>query len=108
MDEQVFADGIGTISMISGTVRLDLMSYSPTELDGSGQPRPVFRQRVIMSLEAFLGAAEKIQEAAKALSARNPQPEVTPPPAHVPPAPPPPTPIAVEPEQHTPLKPPFP
>lgn len=75
MDEQVFADGIGTISMIGGTVRLDFLAYSPTETDPTGQPKPVFRQRIIMGLEAFLASAEKIHEAAQALAARSARPE---------------------------------
>jgi hypothetical protein len=70
LDEQVFVDGIGTISVIGGTVRLDFVSYSPTEKDASGQPTAVFRQRIIMGTETFLHAADKIREAAQTLSAR--------------------------------------
>ena len=70
VDEQVFADGIGTISVIGGTVRLDFVTYSPTEKDASGQPAAVFRQRLIMGMETFLHAAEKIHEAAQTLSSR--------------------------------------
>lgn len=70
MDEQVFVDGIGTISVIGGTVRLDFVSYSPTEKDASGQPTAVFRQRIIMGTETFLHSADKIREAAQALAAR--------------------------------------
>lgn len=70
MDEQVFVDGIGTISVIGGTVRLDFISYSPTEKDASGQPTAVFRQRIIMGTETFLHSADKIREAAQTLAAR--------------------------------------
>ena len=75
MDDQVFVDGIGTISVIGGTVRVDLVAYSPTEKDASGQPAPVFRQRLIMGTEAFLHAADKIHEAAQTLSSRTPRNE---------------------------------
>jgi hypothetical protein len=86
VDEQVFVDGIGTISVISGTVRLDFVSYSPTEKDASGQPTAVFHQRIIMGTETFLHAADKIREAAQTLAARLGHPE----PASVTPTPSPP------------------
>ncbi len=70
MEEQVFTDGIGTISVIGGTVRLDFIAYSPTEKDPSGQPLAVFRQRIIMGTDTFLHSAEKMHEAAQALAAR--------------------------------------
>lgn len=68
MDDQIFSDGIGAITAIGGTVRLDLVNFSPTEKDAKGQPALVFRQRVIMSTEAFLMAADKIHEVAGALA----------------------------------------
>lgn len=74
MDDQVFADGIGQISVIAGTVRVDFVAYSPVEKDARGQPVAVFRHRLIMSIESFFQTAEKIQEAAQALSSRVSQP----------------------------------
>ncbi len=68
MDQQVFSDGIGQITVIAGAVRLDLVTYSATEKDAKGQPAAVFCQRVIMSLEGFMHAAAKVQEAAQAIS----------------------------------------
>ena len=68
MDEQIFSDGVGTISIVGGTVRLDFVVYSPTEKDPKGQPLAVFRQRVVMGVEGFLLSATKIQEAVQALS----------------------------------------
>ena len=70
MDEQVFVDGIGTISVIGGTVRLDFVSYSPTQTDPSGQPVAIFRQRIIMGTDTFLHAADKMREAAQTLAGR--------------------------------------
>lgn len=104
VDDQVFADGIGTISMIGGTVRLDFLAYSPTQTDASGQPRAEFRQRVIMGLDAFLHAAEKIHEAAQALATRNIRQE----PALVPPQPEQREAEVTPPTRVTALKPPFP
>jgi len=67
VSDQVFVDGLGAIMSVAGTVRLDLVSYSPTEKDARGQPLLVFRERVIMPTDAFLAAAEKIHEVARAL-----------------------------------------
>ena len=62
MEEQVFIDGIGQVSIIGGTVRLDLVAYSATEKAAKDQPALVFRQRLVMSVDGFMRAAEKIQE----------------------------------------------
>lgn len=68
MGDQVYSDGIGAISVIGGTVRLDLVVLSPTEREANGQPKTVFLQRVVMSLDGFQRSAIKIQEAMQALS----------------------------------------
>lgn len=68
MDDQVYSDGIGAISVIGGTVRLDLVVLSPTEREANGQPKTVFLQRIVMSLDGFQRSAAKIQEAVTALS----------------------------------------
>ncbi len=68
MDDQVFSDGLGAITSVGGTIRIDLVAYSPTEIDARGQPALTFRQRVIMPVDAFLLAADKIQEVAAALT----------------------------------------
>jgi len=67
MDDQIFADGIGAISVIGATVRLDFVSLSPTERDEKGQPKTVFCQRVVMGMDGFLRSAQKFQEALQAL-----------------------------------------
>jgi hypothetical protein len=68
MDKQVFSDGIGQVSIIGGTARLDFVIFSPTEKDAKGQPVAVFNQRIVMSLDGFMQSAAKIQEAALAVS----------------------------------------
>jgi len=78
LDDQIFADGIGQISVIGGAVRVDFVAYSPVEKDARGQPVAVFRQRIIMGLDAFLQTAEKIHEAAQAISNRAGTPPPTP------------------------------
>ena len=68
MSQQIFSDGIGQVSVIAGTVRLDFVAFSPTEKDAKGQPAAAPCQRVVMTVDAFLSAAAKIQEAAQAIS----------------------------------------
>lgn len=62
MEQQLFTDGIGKITVIGGVVRLDLVTYSPNEIDAQGRPRQVFTQRIVMGTEAFLRSSEKIVE----------------------------------------------
>ena len=68
MDQQIFTDGIGRITVIGGVVRLDLVTYSPNETDAQGRPRQVFTQRVVMGTEAFLRSAEKVRDIVQQLS----------------------------------------
>jgi hypothetical protein len=68
MDQQIFTDGIGRITVIGGVVRLDLVTYSPNETDAQGKPRQIFTQRVVMGTEAFLRSAEKVREIVQQLS----------------------------------------
>ena len=70
MDDQIFSDGIGAISVVSGTVRLDFVTYSPTHKDGNGQPAAIFQQRVILTTEGFVRSAGKIQEALQVATGR--------------------------------------
>ena len=65
MHEELFADGIGDIAVTGSVVRIDLVSLSPNERDAKGNPRAVFRQRVIMPLEGFVrmfGAVEQVMQ----------------------------------------------
>ncbi len=86
MDQQIFTDGIGRITVIGGVVRLDLVTYSPNETDAQGKPRQVFTQRVVMGTEAFLRSADKVREIVQQLS--HPGAHVQPRPAPIQPAPP--------------------
>jgi hypothetical protein len=63
MQDEIFADGIGEITVTGSIVRMNLMSLSATEKDASGNPKPVFRQRVIMSIDAFANAVDLMQKA---------------------------------------------
>ena len=61
MNEQVYADDIGAIIVSGAIVRLDLMIMSPTEKESSGKPKLVMQQRVIMPIDAFVRAANRMQ-----------------------------------------------
>jgi hypothetical protein len=87
MQQQIFTDGIGKISVIGGVVRLDFVVYSPTDADAQGQPRQTFTHQVLMGVDAFMRAAAQCTEAAKQLKAAN-QPAVAAPPPAPKPAPP--------------------
>jgi len=65
--EQVFSDGIGAISIVGTTVRLDFVVISPTEKEAGGQPKVIHQQRVVMTFEGFANSAEKIRNAQQAL-----------------------------------------
>ncbi|HEV7951046.1 MAG TPA: hypothetical protein VGP24_14880 [Glaciihabitans sp.] len=63
MQSELYADGIGEITVTGGIVRIDLVSLSHTERDAANQPVPVFRQRVVMSVEGFANSFEVMQKA---------------------------------------------
>src|SRR5437867_1700509 len=70
MIPEVFVDGIGRIGFVDGMVRIELISRSGAETDEQGRPRPEVRQRLIMTLNAFLQGLQaqqsviaKLQEA---------------------------------------------
>ncbi|ESR23036.1 hypothetical protein [Lutibaculum baratangense] len=63
MREELFADGIGEITVTGGIVRLDLVSLSPDERDANNNPKAVLRQRVIMPVDGFANAVDLMQKA---------------------------------------------
>lgn len=77
--DQVFVDGLGSVTVINTTARLDFVVLSPTEKDARGQPQVVFCQRMVMGLDSFARMTEKMQEALKAMSklAQNPPHETS-------------------------------
>jgi len=102
MEEQIFCDGIGRIAIIGGIVRLDLFTYSPTETDANGNPRPILSHRIVMGTDGFLQSSEKvveavqvIQRARQAVQPPRAQPQTPPVPPQQPPRPqaPPPAPL---------------
>jgi len=67
MHDELYADGIGEITVSGTTVRIDLVSLSPTERDQNNAPKAVFRQRIVMSVEGFASSAELMQKALQGL-----------------------------------------
>lgn len=67
MTQELYADGIGEITVTGTIVRIDVMSLSATERDANNNPRPAFRQRIIMPVDAFANAVDLMQKALNGL-----------------------------------------
>ena len=67
MHNEIYADGIGEITVSGSTVRIDMVSLSPTERDQHNAPKPVFRQRIVMSVEGFANSVDLMQKALQGL-----------------------------------------
>jgi hypothetical protein len=63
MTEELYADGIGEITVTGTIVRVDLVSLSATQKDDKNMPRTVFRQRLIMPIDAFANAVDLMEKA---------------------------------------------
>jgi hypothetical protein len=63
MQIELYADGIGEITVSGSIVRIDFVSLSATERDSANNPKSVFRQRVIMPIDAFANSVELMQKA---------------------------------------------
>lgn len=62
MEQEIFADGIGSIVFVGGVMRIDLMSMIPGQRDGSNNPQLAFRQRIIMPVDGFFNSFKIFQE----------------------------------------------
>lgn len=67
MQNELYADAIGEITVSGPTVRIDLVSLSATAKDSAGKPVPEFRQRVIMTIDGFANSFEVLQQAMNGL-----------------------------------------
>src|SRR5262245_37893793 len=54
MSDERYADGIGEVTLTGPVVRIDLVSFSATEKDDKKQPKPVFRERIVMPVDGFV------------------------------------------------------
>jgi hypothetical protein len=66
--EHLFADGLGAVSVIGATVRLDFFCFSATEKDANGHPKAVLEYRLVLPHTGFLQLAGKLQEAANSIT----------------------------------------
>ena len=64
---ELYADGVGQITVGGGVVRIDLVSLSPTECDANNKPKSTFRQRLIFPVEGFANSVEVMQKALRGL-----------------------------------------
>jgi hypothetical protein len=62
VQQDIYADGIGEITITGTVVRIDFVSLSATERDANNNPKSLFRQRVVMPVDAFANAAELMQK----------------------------------------------
>src|SRR6476469_9717086 len=67
MHDELYADGVGEVTVGGTVVRVDLVSLSPTERDASNAPKSVIRQRLIFSVEGFANAVDLMQKALQGL-----------------------------------------
>lgn len=67
MHTELYADGIGEITVTGSVIRIDLVSLSPTERDANNSPKATFRQRIVMPLDGFANAAELVQKVMQGL-----------------------------------------
>ena len=72
MSEQIFSDGVASVTVINGTVRLEFFSFAPAGKEDKGQPRPVPQHRLVLPLPGFLQMAAQIQETVQAVAKRVP------------------------------------
>lgn len=67
MPDELFADGVGEITVTGHIVRIDLVSLSPVERDASNNPITRFRQRIVMPVDAFANAVDLMQRVVNGL-----------------------------------------
>ena len=64
---EVFADGMGEITLSGGMVRIDLVSLSPSKQDAEGKPQLEFRKRIVMPPDGFLRSFSAMEDLVKKL-----------------------------------------
>lgn len=67
MEREVFADGIGEITLSGGMVRMDLVSMVGTQKSQDQPPQLEFKQRVVMPPDGFLRSFSAMENLVKQL-----------------------------------------
>jgi hypothetical protein len=65
--EDIFADGIGEITLSGGMVRMDFVTLVGSQNDAENKPRLEFRQRVVMPPDGFLRSFSAMENLVKQL-----------------------------------------
>jgi len=63
----IFADGIGEITLAGGMVRMDLVSLVGSQKDSENKPRLEFSRRVVMPPDGFLRSFSAMENLVKQL-----------------------------------------
>ena len=67
MEKEIFADGIGEITLSGGMVRIDLVSMIGTQKDKDQPPKLEHRQRIVMPPDGFLRSFSAMENLVKQL-----------------------------------------
>lgn len=67
MEKEIFADGIGEITLAGGMVRMDLVSMVGTQKSKDQPPQLEFKQRVVMPPDGFLRSFSAMENLVKQL-----------------------------------------
>ncbi len=67
MEREIFADGIGEITLSGGMVRMDLVSMVGTQKSNDQPPQMEHRQRVVMPPDGFLRSFSAMENLVKQL-----------------------------------------
>ena len=59
---EVYADGMGEITLSGGMVRIDLVSLSSEKKDSEGRPELDIRQRIVMPPDGFLRSFSAMED----------------------------------------------
>jgi len=77
MNDELYADTIGGITVTGPIIRIDFLSFSPTEVLPNGQPKPVFRQRILMPVDGFQQFFGLMEQAMQRLTTRSSDPDAS-------------------------------
>lgn len=66
-NREIFADGIGEITLSGGMVRLDLVALVGTQKEQEKPPKLEFRQRIVMPPDGFLRSFSAMENLVKQL-----------------------------------------
>lgn len=67
MADEMYADGIGEITLSGGMVRMDLFTLVGSQKDPENKPRLEFSQRIVMPPDGFLRSFSAMENLVKQL-----------------------------------------